>query len=283
VAGFDAGRVQTCGTCGFQGWIDLVSLGAEIVRDRHQGSSRRSIIHSRRHAQAATRLPTQVRASRHCRRAPESNLTPEPPRGSGGSSENLGRGGAPLVGGNPYSVGVPKPADKTTRLCAVADGRRLPHLGWRTRAHASCSRTRWVARSCWIKMFWVQTFLVQTRIDLVGFAAEILGHHHQGRDHVLIVHRRRYAKAERRLATQIRTTHHDWNSPVYSDQLTSLRAVPVSVQNDWAERELFRAGEPVDFLLRPSLGIMKYDPGGVALPGTDPAHAVAHVDPIGAA
>src|ERR1700681_301267 len=71
--------------------------------------------------------------------------------------------------------------------------------------------------------------------------------------------------------------------PCTSDQLTSLRAVPVSVQNDWAERELFRAGEPVDFLLRPSLGIMKYDPGGVALPGTDPAHAVAHVDPIGAA
>jgi hypothetical protein len=28
---------------------------------------------------------------------------------------------------------------------------------------------------------------------------------------------------------------------------------------------------------------MKYDSGRVALPGTDPAHAVAHVDPIGAA
>ena len=28
---------------------------------------------------------------------------------------------------------------------------------------------------------------------------------------------------------------------------------------------------------------MKNNPGGVPLPGTDPAHAVAHVDPIGTA
>src|SRR5258708_3260632 len=32
-----------------------------------------------------------------------------------------------------------------------------------------------------------------------------------------------------------------------------------------------------------SFGIMKYDSGGMPLPRTDPAHAVAHIDPIGAA
>jgi hypothetical protein len=79
--------------------------------------------------------------------------------------------------------------------------------------------------SAWIKMFWietfwvktfcVQTFWVKTWVDLVGFAAEIVGHHHEGRNHALIIHRRRYPKAEGGLATQIRTTHHSWNSPVY--------------------------------------------------------------------